>query len=123
MASRLGPIDVCCDAPPYPAVRACQGLGFHAPLDVRWCRMSHPRGEHGGGWGILNLRAWMGWFGLSEPERRSCTCGQPLPALQRYAVTCPPDAEAEYLLGQCPRCRTMFWEAVLPSPWAQEGDL
>jgi hypothetical protein len=41
MSNQLGPIDVCCDAPPYPIVKACAQLGFLMPEDVRWCQMSH----------------------------------------------------------------------------------
>jgi hypothetical protein len=35
----LGPMDIECEAPPYSVVKACQGLRFQSPLDVRWCRI------------------------------------------------------------------------------------
>ena len=43
MAENLGPIDVLCDAPPYPVVKACAGLGFTRPQDVRWCRIDRSK--------------------------------------------------------------------------------
>ena len=39
MSSELGLLEVECDAPPYPIVRACRKLGLIAPEDVRWCGM------------------------------------------------------------------------------------
>jgi hypothetical protein len=72
MFSRLGPIDLKCDAPLYSVVAACGKLGFQSPLDVRWCRTSHFLGgqrEPGGGFHPL---LWL--FGGSQPNsRRTCT--------------------------------------------------
>ena len=116
MFSRLGPIDIECDAPLYSVVEACEGLGFQSPLDVRWCRMSHVlRGQRelGGVVGFHPLR-WL--FGSSQPAKTICTCGQPLPPMERYTFTFASEKEAHYLLGQCCRCRTMYWEeAPVPS--------
>jgi hypothetical protein len=40
LAESLASIYLCCDAPPYPIVKACEDLGFLSPLDVRWARLS-----------------------------------------------------------------------------------
>jgi hypothetical protein len=106
MSSQAEPQQFDCDAPPYPVVKACQKLGFHSPLDVRWCRMSHVLTSHGAGSGTL------GWlFGMSHsPDKTRCACGQPLPGLERYQFAFASGRTATYLLGQCSRCRTIYWE-------------
>ena len=43
MSSKLGPIEILCEAPPYPIVQACHMIGIKRPEDVRWCRMSQFR--------------------------------------------------------------------------------
>jgi hypothetical protein len=40
MSQQLGPLEVICDAPPYPIVQACNAIGIETPEDVRWSRMS-----------------------------------------------------------------------------------
>src|SRR4051812_46320857 len=65
MSSDLGPIDVVCDAPSYPVVRACGRLGFHDPQDVRWCRVN--RFAETPGKGFL---AWIRGSG-----KITCNCG------------------------------------------------
>src|SRR5262249_3128658 len=109
MVCRLGPIDVCCDAPLYAVVRACAGLGFHAPLDVRWCRLSHFLREHGVPPEPAGNRLWRWLLGRRRPER-TCSCGEPLPVLGVYGTPGCPEGVGDYLLGQCRRCRTIFWE-------------
>jgi hypothetical protein len=110
MSSRLGPIEIECDAPPYAVVRTCAYLGFLRPLDVRW-RQAHeltaggrpgPRG--------LGRRLWEALLGRGRGRRPACPCGQALLPLARYEFTLRWGTEVEYLLGQCPRCATMFWE-------------
>jgi hypothetical protein len=86
MSEELGPIDIVCDAPPYPVVRACQRLGFRDPQDVRWCRANH----------------------FAAP--RSCACGQTLPPLESYTFTFVTGNQASYLLAQCRRCQSIYWE-------------
>jgi hypothetical protein len=106
----LGPMDIECESPPYSVVRACQG--FQSPLDVRWCRMSHVlRGqdELGGVVGFHPLR-WL--FGSGQPPKTTCSCGHALPVIERYSFTFTSKQEAHYLLGQCCRCRTMYWEVA-----------
>jgi len=41
---------------------------------------------------------------------KTCRCGQKLPSLDRYTFTYLTGHEASYLLGQCPRCKTVYWE-------------
>jgi len=110
MSSQLGPIEIDCDAPPYPVVKACERLGFHSPLDVRWCRISHflPNcGERGHGGGIS---LWMWLLSKIRPQDITCTCGVPLPILDWYTFTFLSGKDLTYHLGQCSRCRTIFWE-------------
>jgi hypothetical protein len=89
MSSELGPIDIVCDAPPYPVVRACQRLGLRAPQDVRWCRVNRY---------------------AAGSARGSCTCGHAAPRLESYTFTFVSGSQASYYLAQCPRCRTIFWD-------------
>jgi len=108
MFNSLGPIDIECDAPLYFVVEACGKLGFRSPLDVRWCRTSHflgVRRESGSGFHPL---LWL--FGGSQPSKTTCTCGQPLPIMQSYICTFESGKESYYLMGQCRRCRPIFWE-------------
>jgi hypothetical protein len=110
MNSRLGPVEIECDAPPYAVVQACAYLGFHRPLDVRW---RHAReltaGGRPGDQG-LGRRLWKALLGRGRGRRLACACGQGLSPLGRYEFTLRWGTEVEYLLGQCPRCATMFWE-------------
>jgi hypothetical protein len=119
MPDQLGPIEVCCDAPPYAVVEACERLGFQSPLDVRWCQVSHfLPGREGAG----VLRSWKALFGLGRAKEGSCPCGEPLPVLDKYAFFFRSGKEADYFLGQCRCCRTVFWEDSPPSsPWAGSG--
>jgi hypothetical protein len=109
MASEFEPTDIHCDAPPYSVVRACQKLGFRAPLDVRWHRMSHFLHERANSLAAASL-PWKILFGPGEEAIQACTCGHPLPVLEKYAFTFISERQAEYLLGQCSRCRTIFWD-------------
>jgi hypothetical protein len=88
MPAHLGPIEIVCDAPPYPIVRACTRLGLVRPLDVRWCRTPLLRGS---------------WVGTT------CSCGQPLPALIEALFELRDMQEYRCWLGQCRGCRTIYW--------------
>jgi hypothetical protein len=108
MSTRLGPVEIECDAPPYAVVEACAYLGFRRPLDVRWrpareLREAAEAGDRG-----LGRRLWSALLGRGR--RPACPCGQGLAPLGRYVLLLPWGAELDYLLGQCPRCATMFWE-------------
>jgi hypothetical protein len=124
MFSRFGQLQIWCDAPPYAVVRACKGCGFYSPLDVRWCRMSRFLDEEGKRWRIFGFRLWQRLFGRSKPKEHTCTCGQPLPSLKKYGFSFLSKKGGDYLLGQCRRCRTIFWDAAVPIPsWMKEGVL
>jgi hypothetical protein len=120
MLGRLEPNDIECDAPLYSVVEACEKLGFQSPLDVRWCRKSRflgGRREPGGGFHPLR---WL--FGGGKRLKPTCTCGQPLPRMQCCTCTFTSGKEVDYLLGQCRRCRTMFWDLAVPMPaWVKKG--
>jgi len=112
MFSGLGPIEIDCDAPAYFVVETCEGLGFQSPLDVRWCRMIHfleDRRERGGVFGFHSL-LWL--FGCSPPPPQpiTCSCGQPLPLMKCCTFRFALGKEGHFLLGQCCRCCTIFWD-------------
>ncbi len=89
MSSELGPIDIHCDAPPYPVVRACQRVGLRSPQDVRWCRVNR----------------------FAAPEGRAgCRCRQARPRLESYTFTFVTGKQAAYFLAQCEACGTIFWD-------------
>jgi len=93
MFSQFGQLEIWCDAPPYGVVRACKGCGFHSPLV----------------------------FGRGRQKEPTCTCGHPLPDLKKYGFSFLSDKVGDYLLGQCRRCRTIFWDAAVPIPaWVKE---
>jgi hypothetical protein len=108
--SRLSHFDLACDAPPYPVVCACRGLGFLAPEDTRWFRRSrfvrHAAGRGERSW----LRPWKLLWMVNQSAESSCTCGRPLPALEQYTFVFRSGGTVRFELGQCERCRTMFWE-------------
>ena len=109
MSSKLGPLEVICDAPPYCIVRACHLIGLQEPEDVRWLRMSHFLQEHIGeeqGASFFQKLLWSS----GRMRDSSCSCGEKLPPLEKYVFTLLHHGDLYYLLGQCPRCRTIFWE-------------
>ncbi len=107
MLNELKDTEILCDAPPYGVVAACADIGFQSPLDVRWCRMSHFLAQQRGRWDRF---PWKLLLGRRRPKKEACGCGQPLPVLRKYAVTFASGNVTEYLQGQCPRCRTIFWD-------------
>jgi hypothetical protein len=109
MAGSLEPI-IHCDAPPYSVVRACKDLGFHLPLDVRWCRRSRLAEETAQRLSFLSLQKWKELFGFGKPRGTTCFCGQPVPLLESYTFHFFSQKQVRYLLGQCRCCRTIFWE-------------
>ena len=104
-----GPIELLCDAPPYAVVQACVSVGFRSPADVRWIRLNEVP-SHAGHWRGLfsSLRRHL-FGGARQPAARTCSCGQGLPALQRRMAFFHRGEEVTYRMGQCERCRTMYW--------------
>jgi hypothetical protein len=108
--SRLGPIEITCNAPSYKIVQACRRIGFTSPEDVRWCRLSefaHPTP----GWkSLFQAETWKRLLAGHGVEGKTCSCGANLPILDRVTFTFTTGLEATYMLGQCSRCQTVFWE-------------
>jgi hypothetical protein len=103
MPYNLKPIEINCDTPPDQVVYACQRLDFHKPLDVRWARLSRFQTAR-------SVSDWLGKLFRRTPDPNRCSCGELLPVLDNYAFTAAQKFVADYRLGQCRRCRTIFWE-------------
>ena len=109
MAKSLGPVEVCCESPPYRVVQSCRWIGINHPEDVRWLRLStfrelSPRRNRGA---VTFLRRL---FASTETHPDPCTCGKPLPALEDAVVAFDEGEETIYFIGQCSRCQTVFWD-------------
>jgi hypothetical protein len=102
-------IEIWCDAPPYRVVQACRLIGVRSPEDVRWCHLGHLRGDCGARSVLRSALSWL-WrlTGNGGPDR--CSCGAPLPALQPFRFLFDHGDLPTYWLGQCDRCRTVYWE-------------
>jgi len=111
MSNHLGPLQVECDAPPYPIVRACRRLGMNTPEDVRWSHNGR-RSQRSQGWIQFFSPLWGHLMGREPMERTLCVCGWPLPLLENYSFTFLSGEQVEYEMGQCPRCRTIHWEKI-----------
>jgi hypothetical protein len=110
MSKQLGPLEISCDAPPYAIVRACGRVGMQAPEDVRWLRLSQFLSEHAGWPKTLSSQSWRILLEMSPPGVPTCTCGQKLPTLEKCTFTFLAGNEVSYLMGQCGRCRTVYWD-------------
>jgi hypothetical protein len=110
MADQLGVLEITCDAPPYYIVQVCDLIGIEAPEDVRWLRLSHYLEEEDVSRAGSNKSHQFLGFLRSKPRKTTCTCGQKLPSFDRYTFTISTGEEPSYLLGQCRRCRTVYWE-------------
>jgi hypothetical protein len=111
MSKHLGPIEIECDAPPYPVVQSSRRCGILSPEDVRWARLSRFLLErsaraHGSFW----CAPWNLFNGRGQPAGKSCSCGRPLPELRRVTFSFDTGVSLCYALGQCPCCRTVFWD-------------
>ena len=110
MSKQLGPIEICCDAPPYFIVQVCHLVGIRSPEDVRWLRRSEfrcrPRARPRGVVGYL--REFV--RGRGRTAGGACTCGRALPELGTAVFAVAEGEEVAYLLGQCARCQTVFWD-------------
>ena len=110
MSSRLGPLQVECDAPPYPVVCACRKLGLEAPEDVRWVRRDHLHQRWEALTSLFGPGAWGRVFKGIEAPAITCSCGELLPGLDACSFLFADGTTREYRLGQCRRCHTIFWE-------------
>ena len=114
MSAKLGPIEIHCDSPRYTIVEACRLIGIESPEDVRWCRLSHFLKGFASWQAFFNLQRWKMLLGISSPDDAVCTCGEKLPDLGKYAFMNLAGKESFFLVGQCRRCRTVFWEEADP---------
>jgi hypothetical protein len=110
MSDHLGLLELDCDAPPYAIVRACRKVGLQSPEDVRWRRKGRHAGRSHGWISFLASPIWGRLLGRSETSERVCSCGRDLPELENYAFTFQNGEQIEYEIGQCLRCRTIYWE-------------
>jgi hypothetical protein len=111
MSSPLEPIEICCDAPPYPVVQACRLFDIQSPEDVRWLRMRAFRRARNGRHQGFSWPFWKLFWKRGQHSSQTCTCGQPLPLLRWVVFSFNTGEQASYLLGQCSRCHTIFWDA------------
>jgi hypothetical protein len=112
MPDQVGPYEIVCDAPPYRIVRGCAELGFEQPLDVRWLRLDRVLGSRDSATSFLTTQAWTEAIGFTRQGERRCSCGQPLPALDRCTFILRSGTQFDYLVGQCSRCKTVYWQQV-----------
>ena len=111
MFKRARPIEIDCDAPSYSIVKACHLFGLKTPEDVRWCRLRNfVPSAHGRRPRLFDLQSWKALLGMSEPREAGCFCGGERPKVERYTFTYVTGRQAHYLIGQCQRCHTVFWE-------------
>jgi hypothetical protein len=110
MSSKLWPIELTCDAPPYHIVQACYRIGIESAEDVRWCRVSNMGGAPGGWRQLLAFPPWGTLSRANQPGDATCSCGRPLPRLEPYTFTLITGKEISYLLGQCGHCHTVYWD-------------
>ena len=110
MANQLGPLEVSCDAPPYPIVQACWQIGFESPEDVRWSRLSHHRSRLAAWRQLAKFTPFHVFLVNRDLGNGVCTCGKALPALQNYVFTLATGEEYSCFLAQCSRCRSVYWE-------------
>lgn len=110
MLNHLGLLEVECDAPPYPIVRACRKLGMSEPEDVRWSHKNHNSRRSHSWIRFLASPIWGRLLRRDEKAASVCSCGQPMPELDSYSFTFQTGEQVEYDLAQCPRCRTIYWE-------------
>jgi len=124
MFGRFTNFEILCDAPAYGIVRAYEESGFDSPLDVRWCRMSHFLNGDGRRTSVFADGLWQWLFAKHRTLRQTCTCGLALPDLKKYEFSFFSEKVGEYLLGQCRRCKTVFWDEAVPLPaWMEEGEV
>lgn len=115
MSKSLGPIEITCDSPPYFVVRACRHIGIRSPEDVPWRRLGQFLDQRKTqvvrrGFFLCRFLGWL--FGKKAPEKHTCSCGRKLPVLGRFAFALNTGEEESYRIGQCKKCRTVFWEEV-----------
>jgi hypothetical protein len=108
----LGLLEVECDAPPYPIVRACRKLGLLRPEDARWCRLNRRQRAEQGWKSFFASFLWVRFLCGAGSHEKPCSCGCPLLNVGRYSFAFQPGEQLEYELVQCPNCWTIYWEQL-----------
>jgi hypothetical protein len=108
----LGTIEIECDSPAYSIVQACRKLGFYSPEDVRWCQQSNALPNSIQQHRLFKSRFLKWLIGKPEPGGSECVCGQKLPRFESYSFTLRSNQKHRLLLGQCDRCKTIFWKEL-----------
>ena len=90
----LGPLEIECDAPPYPIVQACNAIGVVKPEDVRWVSIS----------AFAKSKK-----DASKKEKELCYCLEKLPVPAKFNFTYAHGAVHSYSVGQCQKCKTVYW--------------
>jgi hypothetical protein len=112
MSHRLGAIDVFCDAPPYAIVEACYSYGLRSPEDVRWCRLTNHVHRPWRWRELFHAGSWKRLLGLEDASSMLCLCGAKLPDLEELSFPSAWETPGSYLIGQCDRCGTIYWEEI-----------
>jgi hypothetical protein len=111
MATGSGSIEVTCDSPSYGIVKASRMLGLESPEDVRWCKRRNFRHERPRFRCFLR-HPWQALQMMCHSGAAQCSCGRTLPLLEEYAFQLSSGRIIRYRLGQCLRCRTVYWDDV-----------
>ncbi len=103
-------MEILCDAPAYPIVVACKRIGLERPEDVRWLKMDHFLNGHQSWRERLRRQPFKALLGLAHCDDVACSCSAKLPLLEKCTFTFNTGQEVSYLIGQCHRCRTVYWD-------------
>lgn len=112
MSNKLGPLDLCCDSPPYMIVRACGQVGFYQPEDVGWRRLERMSANRERAPASFGFFSWTKLLTGGQKKHRGCICHSEPPILEKYTFLLNTGREFSYHLGQCERCWTIFWESA-----------
>ena len=90
----LGPLEIECDSPPYPIVQACNAIGVIRPEDSLWVSIS----------AFTKFKK-----DATNKEKSLCFCLKKLPKPAKFRFTYNTGTEHSYSVGQCQKCKTVFW--------------
>jgi hypothetical protein len=76
---------------------------------VRWLEGGHLLADRGISAPRSKSRRWNDLLDAGTLAQLACSCGQPLPYLTRYKFTLNDQDVVFYSLGQCVRCKTVYW--------------
>jgi hypothetical protein len=77
---------------------------------VRWCNVGQVLGEHLSWRGAFQFLTSDGAMNVNLRLEQPCRCGRTLPGLELYTFLLATGEEVGYFLGQCRRCRRIYWE-------------